>query len=148
VSSALEPAGDPHGLQDAWHDFIAALRESRQPRRDIGGLSLAQCRVLAPLLEHPSLRVGELAERAGIQGPTATRILDGMARSALVKRQHSKRDRREVRISLTPEGRTAVAGKLEEMSTARRETFAKLTPDEREHVTRFLGLMSDVVGRL
>jgi DNA-binding MarR family transcriptional regulator len=148
VSGGIEPAADPHGLQDAWHDFLAALREARQPRRDIGGLSLAQYRVLAPLLEHRSLRVGELAERAGIQGPTATRILDGLARNALVRRQHSKRDRREVRISLTPEGREAVASKLDQMERARRDTFEKLSPAEREHVTRFLGLMSDVVGRL
>lgn len=148
MSDGPEPAADPHGLTDAWHDFLAALRESRQPRRDPSGLSLAQYRVLAPLLAHPSLRVGELAAQAGIRGPTATRILDGLARSAIVRRQHSKRDRREVRISLTPEGRAAVASKLALMEHARRTTFEKLSPEEREHVTRFLGLMSDVVGRL
>jgi DNA-binding MarR family transcriptional regulator len=148
VSDGHEPAADPHGLTDAWHDFLAALRESRQPRRDPGGLSLAQYRVLAPLVLHRSLRVGELAQEAGIRGPTATRILDGLTRSALVRRQRSQRDRREVRISLTPEGRAAVAAKLDLMEQARRTTFEKLSPEEREHVTRFLGLMSEVVGRL
>jgi DNA-binding MarR family transcriptional regulator len=148
VSDGPEASADLEGLSDAWHEFLAALRESRQPRRDPGGLSLAQYRVLAPLVQEPSLRVGELAAAAGIRGPTATRILDGLARSALVRRQHSKRDRREVRISLTPEGRAAVVAKLNVMEQARREMFGKLSHEEREHVTRFLGLMSDVVGRL
>jgi DNA-binding MarR family transcriptional regulator len=148
VSDDPEASDDLEGLSDAWHDFLAALRESRQPRRDPGGLSLAQYRMLAPLVHEPSLRVGELAAAAGIRGPTATRILDGLARSALVRRTRSKRDRREVRISLTPEGRAAVAAKLSVMEQARREMFGKLSPDEREHVTRFLGLMSHVVGEL
>jgi DNA-binding MarR family transcriptional regulator len=139
---------DLSGLDEAWHDFLAALRESRQPRRDLEGLSLAQYRVLAPLVQHRSLRVGQLAEEACIRGPTATRILDGLTRSALVRRQHSQRDRREVRISLTPEGRAAVAAKLERMEQARRQTFEQLSPEEREHATRFLGLMSNVIGRL
>lgn len=148
MSDDREASADLEGLSEAWHDFLAALRESRQPRRDPGDLSLAQYRVLAPLVPASSLRVGELAAAAGIRGPTATRILDGLARSALVRRTHSKRDRREVRISLTPEGRTAVTAKLNAMEQARREMFGKLSEDEREHVTRFLGLMSDVVGRL
>jgi DNA-binding MarR family transcriptional regulator len=149
VSEGQEPgADDLTALTDAWHDFLAALRESRQPRRDLEGLSLAQYRVLSPLVEHRSLRVGQLADEAGIRGPTATRILDGLTRSALVRRQHSQKDRREVRISLTTQGRAAVAAKLEQMEQARRETFEQLSPEEREHVTRFLGLMSDVIGRL
>ena len=149
MSEGQEPSADDlTALTDAWHDFLAALRESRQPRRDLEGLSLAQYRVLAPLVENRSLRVGQLADEAGIRGPTATRILDGLARSALVRRQHSQKDRREVRISLTTEGRAAVAAKIEQMEPARRETFEQLSPEEREHVTRFLGLMSDVIGRL
>ena len=149
MSEGQEPSADDlTALTDAWHDFLAALRESRQPRRDLEGLSLAQYRVLAPLVENRLLRVGQLADEAGIRGPTATRILDGLARSALVRRQHSQKDRREVRISLTTEGRAAVAAKIEQMEQARRETFEQLSPEEREHVTRFLGLMSDVIGRL
>src|SRR3954465_7656515 len=88
-------------LERAWSEFVAAIRCARQPRRDADGLSLAQHELLRPLLEQETMRVGQLAGAAGVRGPTATRMLDGLERAALVHRVHSRSDRRHVRISLT-----------------------------------------------
>jgi DNA-binding MarR family transcriptional regulator len=135
-------------LQHAWTDFVAAIRCARQPRRDAEGLSLAQYELLRPLLEHQKMRVGQLADAAGVRGPTATRMLDALERVALIDRVHSRSDRRHVRISLTSAGRAAVTGKQEQIERARQDVFDSLSPAQREHVATFLEAMTGVIGRL
>jgi DNA-binding MarR family transcriptional regulator len=135
-------------LASAWADFLAAMREARQPSRSSNGLSLAQFRLLSPLAENTSLRVGELADRAEIRGPTASRMLDGLQRQGLVRRTHSRDDRRHVRVSLTPAGRQCVTDKQGQIERARSDAFAQLSDEEQAHAARFLGLMADVIRHL
>jgi DNA-binding MarR family transcriptional regulator len=135
-------------LRQAWAGFVGAIRASRQPRRGDHGLSLAQYQLLQPLIERERVRVGELADWAGIRGPTATRMLDGLERDSLIRRSHSRVDRRHVSISLTPLGRAAVDSKHEEIERARMDVFEALTPAEREHVAGFLEAMTGVIHRL
>ena len=47
----------------------------------------------------------DLAERIGVTRATMTGLLDGLERDRLVARRRDKRDRRSVKISLTPAGR-------------------------------------------
>jgi DNA-binding MarR family transcriptional regulator len=135
-------------LEHAWTAFVAAIRCARQPRRDPEGLSLAQYELLRPLLDRQPLRVGELADAAGVRGPTATRMLDTVGRAGLVDRVHSRTDRRHVRISLTRSGHTAVVQKQDQIERARQEVFATLSPAQREDVASFLEAMTGVIGRL
>jgi DNA-binding MarR family transcriptional regulator len=135
-------------LAAAWSDFLAAMREARQPTRPRDGLSLAQYRLLLPLGDGRALRVGELADDAEIRGPTASRMLDGLERQGLVERTHSRDDRRHVRVTLTPAGCEALAGKQAQIERARHDAFQQLTHEEREHAARFLSLMADVIRHL
>jgi DNA-binding MarR family transcriptional regulator len=135
-------------LEHAWTEFVAAIRCARQPRRDPDGLSLAQHELLRPLLDEQPLRVGELADAAGVRGPTATRMLDTVERAGLVERVHSRSDRRHVRISLTRAGHTAVVHKQDQIERARQEVFDTLSPAQQENVASFLEAMTGVIGRL
>jgi MarR family transcriptional regulator, organic hydroperoxide resistance regulator len=75
------------------------------------GASLPAWRVMAALSADSGPTVSALAEACLLQQPTMTKLLDRMARDGLVERKHDARDRRVVRVALTPEGR-AVADRL------------------------------------
>ena len=78
------------------------------------GASLPVWRVLAALLARPGESVTGLAGACLLQQPTMTKLLDRMARDGLVARAPDARDRRVVRVALTPAG----AAKAAELAAA------------------------------
>src|SRR4051794_5070941 len=89
----------------ALDDFRRASARARGRLASEGDLTLSQYHLLEPLLTAPApLGVGELACAAGVSAPTATRMLAGLEREALVERRACTRDRRGVRVALTTEG--------------------------------------------
>ena len=89
------------------------------------GTSLPVWRVLAALSARPGETVTGLAEACLLQQPTMAKLLDRMARDGLVARAPDARDRRLIRVALTPEGEAraaellAVAGRHEAEVLAR-----------------------------
>jgi DNA-binding MarR family transcriptional regulator len=77
------------------------------------GISVPVWRVLASLIGSTGETVTGLAEACLLQQPTMTKLLDRMVRDGLVKRSQDTRDRRVVRVALTPRGE-AVATELAE----------------------------------
>jgi DNA-binding MarR family transcriptional regulator len=140
---------DQATLTAAWFRFLDAVREARQATRSAEGLSLAQYRLLLPLRgDGCSHRVGELADSAEIRGPTASRMLDGLARQELITRVCSIHDKRHVHVVLTPQGAEALQAKHEQIEAAWRHAFEQLSDEEREHAARFLRLMSALIRGL
>ena len=90
-----------HAAQVMAQGFAAELR-----RR---GVSLPVWRVLAALLARPGETVTGLAEACLLQQPTMTKLLDRMVRDGLVTRSQDARDRRVIRVALTPEGEAKAA---------------------------------------
>jgi MarR family transcriptional regulator, organic hydroperoxide resistance regulator len=126
-------AADLAAFERAFDDFARAAKRARhrQSPRSEGELTIAQYALLAPLLEAaepPGVR--ELAEAAGVSSPTATRMLDGLERRGVVVRERCERDRRAVRLSLTPVGVSAVRAARRRQLALRRTVFESL--DERE----------------
>jgi len=92
-------------LARAAHGVVQGFAE--QLRRN--GTSLPVWRVLAALLDHPGETVTGLAEACLLQQPTMSKLLDRMVRDGLVTRSQTPRDRRIIRIALTPEGKARAA---------------------------------------
>jgi MarR family transcriptional regulator, organic hydroperoxide resistance regulator len=131
----------------AWEAFFRTTRRlrSRAGKRPIEGLTLPQYHLLEALREADELPVGALAEAAGVAPPTATRMLDCLARDGYVERRHSAEDRRAVLVSLTPSGRIAVEAAHEQVSAWRRRVFDALEPAEREQAAALLNRLSEVL---
>jgi DNA-binding MarR family transcriptional regulator len=72
-------------------------------RRSVG---VPVWRVLASLSGSKGETVTGLAEVCLLQQPTMTKLLDRMVRDGLVTRSQDARDRRVVRVTLTPKGET------------------------------------------
>jgi MarR family transcriptional regulator, organic hydroperoxide resistance regulator len=134
-------------LTAAWETFFRTTRRlrARAGRFPGDGLSLPQYHLLEALRTADELTVGELAESAGVAAPTATRMLDCLARDGYVVRRHSETDRRAVLVSLTPAGTSAVEAAHEEVEAFRRRVFDALEPAEREQAAVLLARLSDVL---
>ena len=89
------------------------------------------------LLEHPSLRVGELASRCGVSQPAMTQTLMAMRREGIVQVVDGK-DHRERLISLTAEGLTQ-ARRLERLWAATGQAAARLEAECDAPLTALLG---------
>jgi MarR family transcriptional regulator, organic hydroperoxide resistance regulator len=92
-------------LARASHTLVQGFAEELRGR----GTSLPVWRVMAALLASPGATVGDLAAVCLLQQPTMTKLLDRMARDGLVTRAQDARDRRVVRVALTPEGEAKAA---------------------------------------
>jgi DNA-binding MarR family transcriptional regulator len=95
----------PDLLARASHALVRGLAEELRRR----GTSLPVWRVLAALLARPGESVTGLAEACLLQQPTMTKLLDRMARDGLVARAPDARNRRVVRVALTPAGEAKAA---------------------------------------
>ncbi len=93
------------------------------------GLSPRAAAILLTLLNRGPLTISNIAEIVGVTQPTATRIVDGLERTAHVKRK--ARDGRNVAVALTARG-NAMAKRLQKSRTdmAHRVAIA-LDTDER-----------------
>lgn len=77
------------------------------------GVPVPVWRVLASLVGGTGETVTGLAEVCLLQQPTMTKLLDRMVRDGLVRRAQDQRDRRVVRVALTPRGEAMVSELIE-----------------------------------
>jgi len=131
----------------AWESFFRTTRRmrARAGRVPFAGLSLPQYQLIEALREADELTVGELADAAGVAAPSATRMLDCLAREGHIERRHSETDRRAVLVSLTPGGREAVELAHERAESFRRRVFESLEPEEREQAAALLRRLTEVL---
>ena len=142
-------AADPQQrFSAAWESLFRTTRRLRARAGRFAaeaGMSLPQYLLLEGLRDTPELSVGELAEIAGVAPPTATRMLDCLARDGYITRRHSEVDRRSVLVSLTPDGEQAVERAHGVVEGWRRSVFESLEPDEREQATALLMRLTQVL---
>src|SRR3954451_2277908 len=114
-----------------------------------GDLTLSQYHLLEPLLEADEpLGVGEAACAAGVSPPTATRMLTGLERGALVERRSCTRDRRVVRVALTAEGAERMVRKRARIRARHEELFRSLESGERAQAARLLERLAAAIEGL
>lgn len=77
-------------------------------QRAAGGLTRTQLRCLHTVSEDDGLRLGDLAERLGVNPSTAMRTIDRLIAAKYVRRRENPDDRREVQLTLTKQGADAV----------------------------------------
>lgn len=149
-SKATERRDERERFQEAWDCFVAALRRgrSRASERPDAKLTPAQYHLLAALEGGQALAVGELAAAAGVSSPTATRMLDGLEREGLVRREPVPEDRRRISVTTTEAGASALAETRALVDDARERLFAQLSPAERREAERLLPRLAEALERL
>jgi DNA-binding MarR family transcriptional regulator len=95
--------------------------------RDVGGLSARDAAALISLRNYAEREPLGVLERAlGLSQPGAVRLADRLAERGLVQRRRDGPDRREVRLSLTSEGRAAADAALRERAGALEALLGRL----------------------
>ncbi|WP_439596019.1 MarR family winged helix-turn-helix transcriptional regulator [Falsiroseomonas sp.] len=118
-------------------DLNRRIQRSLQSRIQPSGATLGAWYFLRVLWEEESLTQRELAQRIGMQEPTAVIALRGMEEAGWIIRDRSESDRRKVHIRLTetgralretllPEAKAVIAQGLEGMSEAEVATLLDL----------------------
>jgi DNA-binding MarR family transcriptional regulator len=82
-------------------------------------LTVPLFRSLLFLERHPGVSLLDLAGHLGLTSPSVCKIVDGLVAHSMVKRQHSKTDRRKISLALTHEGQDV-------LDEARTHTQARL----------------------
>jgi len=148
-SRTTTPPADVAAFAAALDDFRRASGRAKGRLAADGDLTLSQYHLLEPLLSADApLGVGELACAAGVSAPTATRMLAGLERDAFVERHACTRDRRVVRVVLTPGGEERMARKRDRIQGRHEEVFRSLEPGERAQAARLLHRLAAAIEDL
>jgi DNA-binding MarR family transcriptional regulator len=135
-------------LSRSWHELGGVLSS----RRLLASLHTGAASTLTPtklraldLLAEESIRVGELADRIGIDDTTATRLVDRLEASGLVERRPLPADRRVTVVGLTADGEELIR----KVTTRRQRFFAEvltaLEPDEQMELVRLTAKAADAL---
>ncbi len=68
------------------------------------GITTAQFELLAALRKHKALSMKRISEILTVTGGNVTGLIDRLEKKGLAKRQRSKKDRRVINVTITPEG--------------------------------------------
>ena len=107
--TSADPMGEfPFDVTDYVPHLIAAISQFRDSALDGAlrklGLNVGRYRVLGVLNRFGVCTMTELAHFTAIDRTTLTRIADHLVASGLVERRSDAKDRRQVRLEMTPEG--------------------------------------------
>ncbi|MEZ5122340.1 MAG: MarR family transcriptional regulator [Solirubrobacterales bacterium] len=142
--------------EDAVADARLALREFLAAQRRLRGreaqrhdtLSFSQYAVLRVLVDGDEHPIGELAAAADVSPASATKMIDGLERSGLVARVRDVEDRRRVGVTITDDGRAALAGKDREIQVAWERVLQDAEPDEIAAIATALRHVAAIYERL
>jgi DNA-binding MarR family transcriptional regulator len=116
---------------------------------DVGEeVTLTQYRSLVVLASRGPQGIAALAEAVAVSSPTASRMCERLVKKGLVTRRADRRDRRQVRIALSPAGR-----RLVDAVTARRraeieELVASIPGESRGEIVTALGHLTETAGEV
>jgi DNA-binding MarR family transcriptional regulator len=85
--------------------YAEVLRAHCEERGKPYVITPPQWGALSLLLAHDGLTIGTMAQKRGVDAPTATGIITRLEQNGLLERRHEREDRRVVKIYLTEEGR-------------------------------------------
>src|SRR6478735_5834058 len=128
-------------LSTCWRELgsiLASRRLHAHLHPELGTkLTPSKLRALELLAQQQDgLRVGELADRVGVDDTTATRLVDRLEQLGLAERHSEEGDRRAILVGLTAEGRELVAGVSAQREQFFADVLATLDADERVQLVR------------
>lgn len=133
------------GLASELRPSVMRLaRRLRQVRDERDALNPNQLSVLAVLVNHGDLPIGELAALEKVQPPSMTRIVNGLEQRGLVTRHPNPSDKRSSWVHLADAGRQIVLANRRRRDQWLAVRLAELDPAEREVLRRAIPILEKV----
>ncbi len=114
------------------------------------GVTITQFAALEALLHCGPLFQSELAGKLLKSGGNLTLVVDNLERDGLVARERDARDRRFIRVALTPKGRAFIAKLFPDIAASLTREFSVLTAADQATLARLckkLGRGRDATGK-
>jgi len=127
---------------------MAIMRTSRRLRqeRSVDDITPGQYSVLAALDVVGPLTPRELAAREKVQPPSMTRTIAALEQLGLVVRTDHPSDGRQVLVSLSPAGTTAVRETRKRRDAWLAKRLAEVSPAERETLAQAAEILNRLAG--
>jgi DNA-binding MarR family transcriptional regulator len=109
-------------------------------------VDVMQVRVLVVVASRGPCSLGEVAEAVGLHVSTASRTCDRLVSMGLLHRAASATDRRNLELTLTPDGEALVARVLRERRDALRPVLQRLGPRKQRRLTAALRDFAQAAG--
>jgi DNA-binding MarR family transcriptional regulator len=123
-------------LADQLHSAAIHLLRQLRKEDDASGLSAPRLSALWVVVFGGPVTLGQLARAEQVRPPTMTKIVTGLEKDGLVKRQPDPHDKRLTRIVATSKGqRILIAGRARRVKSLT-EAVERLNEDELTHLDR------------
>ncbi|MGH7695594.1 MAG: MarR family winged helix-turn-helix transcriptional regulator [Gemmatimonadaceae bacterium] len=134
-------------LADRVHSAAIHLLRRLRKQDDSSGVTPSRLSALSVVVFGGPKTIGQLASAEQVSAPTMTRLVVGMQRDGLVKRERDATDARVIWIRATPKGdRILREGRRRRVAQLARD-LAELSPAEAEHLTRATEIIERITGR-
>ncbi len=112
-----------------------------------GSITIAQMRVLWLLEMKKSATSSEVARLLGISNSTATELIDRLVLQKYIQRLQSKKDRRQVVLTLTQKALRLMASHTERRRERFQRLFLSLDNSDIQRMSSALQTLSDIIGK-
>jgi DNA-binding MarR family transcriptional regulator len=145
AGSGRDPSADL--VADAERLRLASTRLARILRRETHtGLTPTQVAALATLQRRGPVPLGVLAEAERISAPTATKVVDKLARAGLVERRAHPEDRRVSLVAVTPAGHELLTATRRHKTAWLATRLAALDPADRDRLLDAVEVLERLVA--
>lgn len=100
--------------------------------------SMTRLAVLGLVRERGEATMKDVASFLCIAPPSATALVDGIAAAGFLLRRQGVKDRRSVRLRLTPKGERALAAGMRRVDAAMKRMFSRLDAAEQDRLIALL----------
>ena len=131
----------------AVHELLRRVRFDDVEAVCSWGLTRTECHTLEVIALDGPLSVNDIAARIRLNKSTASRVAQSLEEKKLIERRDSESDRRSVRMSVTPKGKSLWQQIVRATSETYDDVLAGCSDSERKVVTKVLKRIADRVGR-
>ncbi len=119
------------------------IRERIKSQGREGGL--AHLQILIFIAENPNAVMKDVSDFLGITPPSVTVLINNLAKTGQIKRIADKKDRRAIRLALTPKGKESLKKKEKNIKIRIRKILAKLSSEERKNLITILKKLPEIL---
>ncbi|HEX6905903.1 MAG TPA: MarR family transcriptional regulator [Terriglobales bacterium] len=138
------PEADALAVADRLHSAAIHLLRRVRTRDTESGVGPAQLSALSVLVFAGPRSLGELAAAEQVRPPTMSRIVAGLMRAGLVRRQVTKEDRRRLRLEATAKGTELLWAARKRRVESLAETLRQLPAEQVEQLRQAAEMMEQL----
>jgi len=117
-------------IQSAFQITLQKMQPKMIESMNEKGVTPTQFYLLMYLCKKGSCKISELAEYMGVKPSAISFMIDRLEQNNFVIREHDKKDRRVVNISLSPQGKEKLKGVLEDRKAIAEQFLSNLSQEE------------------